>query len=109
MSSIPITPLPSSAELEQRFQQLAAIWERETAHQSSSRIRDEHPAYQQIIALGEPAVPLLLRDLEVNRRRWFAALHAITGANPVAAEDAGKLDRMIDAWLAWGRERGYRW
>src|SRR4051794_40247365 len=107
MSTAPSSP-PAS-ELEQRFAQLAEVWARETAHHSSDRIRREHPAHQQIVALGEAAVPLLLRDLETNRRRWFAALHAITGANPVPAEDAGKFDRMAAAWLAWGRARGYHW
>jgi hypothetical protein len=93
--------------IEERFARLAATWHRAVAHQSSSRLRDNHPAYQEIIRLGPPVVPLLLRDLEVNRRHWFTALTAITGVNPVPREDAGDIPRMIDAWLRWGRENGY--
>jgi hypothetical protein len=59
--------------------------------------------------MGEVVVPLLLRDLEINRRHWFSALAAITGANPVSEEDAGNIPRMADAWLQWGRENGYQW
>jgi hypothetical protein len=67
-----------------------------------------HPAYQEIISLGLPIVPLLLQDLEKEPEHWSYALEKITGANPVSAEDVGNLDRMAAAWLRWGRENGYR-
>jgi hypothetical protein len=95
--------------LEERFALLATVWHQAVAHQSSSRIRDSHPAYQEIIRLGPSVVPYLLRDLESNGRHWFAALAAITGVNPVQREDAGNVSRMIQAWLRWGRENGYQW
>jgi hypothetical protein len=59
--------------------------------------------------MGEAVVPLLLRDLETSRRHWFAALHAITGADPVPDTDAGKIPEMAKAWLRWGKEKGYQW
>src|SRR5438105_4470770 len=89
----PTTPMPSES-LEQRFERLAACWHRAVAHQSSSSVRYGHPDYQEIITLGPAVVPLLLRDLESTGRHWFAALAAITGANPVAADDAGKIGPM---------------
>jgi hypothetical protein len=106
-------PLPASADaapegLEEQFRWLADEWERAVAHQSSSRLRYEHPAYRAIIRLGRPAVPLLLRDLKATGRHWFAALRAITGTNPVPPEAAGKVGDMTDAWLRWGVEQGYR-
>ena len=88
---------------------MAAAWHKAVAHHSSSRIRDNHPAYQEIIGLGQAVVPLLLRDLEINRRHWFTALAVITGADPIPEEDAGNIPRMAEAWLRWGRENGYRW
>lgn len=100
---------PPAEPLEDSFERLATQWHQAVAHHSSSSIRYNHPAYQEIIRLGEPVVPLLLRDLQTNRRHWFAALQAITGANPVPPEDAGKIDRMAEAWLEWGRRKGYRW
>jgi hypothetical protein len=112
MASVPARPTaatPSTESLEQRFDRLAAAWHKAVAHHSSSRVRDNHPAYQEIISMGLAVVPLLLRDLEANRRHWFAALTAITGADPVPREDAGNVPRMAEAWLRWGRENGYRW
>jgi hypothetical protein len=49
----------------------------------------------------------MLADLRDTGSHWFWALREITGENPVAPEDRGYVDRMIQAWLAWGRERGY--
>ncbi|HEV3262511.1 MAG TPA: hypothetical protein VG013_37005 [Gemmataceae bacterium] len=112
MASIPVpqTSTPQPAEnVEERFQRLAAAWHQAVAQQSSTTLSCGHPAYQEIIALGPPAVPLLLRDLERTHRHWFTALRAITGADPVAPEDAGKVSRMADAWLRWGRKNGYQW
>ena len=36
-------------------------------------------------------------------------LSAITGAHPVSEEDRGKIPKIADAWLRWGRENGYQW
>jgi hypothetical protein len=112
MTSIPAghkTETQQAETLEDRFQRLADAWERAVAHHSSDRVRYGDPAYQEIIGLGPSVVPLLLRDLEVSGRHWFAALRALTGAHPVATEDAGNIPRMAEAWLRWGRENGYRW
>jgi hypothetical protein len=111
MSSVPVTqpPAPPPETIEEKFQRLAMAWHQAVAHHSSSSIRDSHPAYQQIIGMGQPVVPLLLRDLETNRRHWFEALQAITGANPVPDADRGRIPRMVEAWLHWGRENGYQW
>ncbi len=100
---------PAEERIEQQFERLAATWQKAVAHHSSSRIRDNHPAYREIIGMGPAVVPLLLRDLEVNRRHGFTALGAITGANPVPGDDAGIIPRMAQAWLHWGKENGYRW
>jgi hypothetical protein len=66
-----------------------------------------HPAYQAIIALGRPAVPLLLRELAREPDHWFGALKAITGDDPVPPRSRGKLHEMTAAWLAWGKTHGY--
>jgi hypothetical protein len=112
VASIPVrqTPeAPATETLEEKVQRLAAAWQQAVAHQSSTRIRDNHPAYQAIIGMGPAVVPLLLRDLAVNRRHWFTALSAITGADPVPPEDAGNIPRLAEAWLRWGSEHGYQW
>lgn len=102
MASIPVRPISSPQPLEtveERFRRLAANWRAETAYLSSSTEMFEHPAYREIIELGQDVVPLLLRDLEKEPDHWFWALMVITSANPVSPADAGNLDRMAEAWL----------
>ncbi len=107
MATIPVSHQAESVE--EKFRRLAETWHKAVAHHSSSTIRTNHPAYQEIIGMGQGVVPLLLRDLEENHSHWFAALQAITGANPIAPSDAGRISQMREAWLRWGREKGYRW
>jgi hypothetical protein len=111
MSALPETPpAPSPPEtLEERFRRLEKVWRDETGFLSSPPERIGHPAFQEIIRLGEAVVPLMLRDLERKPGLWVWALPSITGANPVADSDAGKIARMSEAWVRWGRENGYRW
>jgi hypothetical protein len=93
--------------LKRQFLDLAATWKRERGPHSSSARLAEHPAYQEIIALGPDVVPLLLHELEQEPDHWFRALHALTAANPVPAESRGNLREMAAAWLRWGRQQGY--
>jgi hypothetical protein len=97
---------PSAETLEGKFKRLADSWQAAVAHLSSSSKRDNHPAYREIIALGPPVVPLLLRDLERTSRHWFTALSAITNAKPIAPEDAGDIRKTVQAWLDWGKSAG---
>jgi len=99
---------PDSESLGEQFRRLAEEWRNATALHSSSSKRYNHPAYRAIISLGQPVIPLLLRDLSTNRNHWFVALKSITGIDPVAPADAGHIDRMIDAWLKWALEQGWR-
>src|SRR5262245_34606634 len=77
--------------LASQFTALAAEWKAATALLSSSTAISNHPAYRAIIALGTPVVPLILRDLEQEPAHWFEALQAITGEDPVPADDWGKI------------------
>ncbi len=111
MGTLPVKPTPPtpSETLEQRFRRLEATWTAEVGHFSSPSVLINHPAFQEIIALGDAVVPLMLRDLEERPRLWVWALPKITGANPVPAADRGKIARMSEAWLRWGKEHDYRW
>jgi hypothetical protein len=66
-----------------------------------------HPAYQAIIAMGFPAIALLLEQLRKEPDFWFEALRRISGVDPARQEDAGDLVRMTQAWLDWGTQQGY--
>lgn len=90
-----------------RFERLAAEWGEETGMLSSVREKAMHPAYQRIIGMGWEAVPLMLGELAREPDHWFWALRAITGANPVPPDDRGKVKKMAEAWVAWGRDQGH--
>lgn len=104
-----IEPAKEEASLEERFRRLAAVWHRETAYLSSMSEASSHPAYQEIIRLGPDVIPLLLRDLEAHHNHWFAALHALTGAEPISTSIRGDVPKMVEAWLCWAKEHGYQW
>jgi hypothetical protein len=105
------SPAPSTAEsIELRVVRLLARWREQTAYLSSSTEITGHPAYEELIALGPPALPFLFRDLEQTGDGHLSkALGAITGAEPVPADARGNVRRVADAWLTWARENGVRW
>jgi hypothetical protein len=84
-------------------------WLEETAFSSSLTLKVNHPAYRAIIAMGERAIPPILRDLERQPKLWGPALEAITGASPVSPDEKGKMRRVAEVWLQWARENGYAW
>ena len=90
-----------------RFNRLKTEWEAETAHFSSITKIAMHSAYQQIIEMGQIAIPLIFSAMVKNSDHWFWALRSITGKDPVLPEHRGRLTQMTDDWLKWGREQGY--
>jgi hypothetical protein len=112
MSTVPIEQPPATppaASIKDEFERLAAEWENAVSYHSSTTVRNSHPAYQKIIGLGPAVVPLLLRDMEQNHTHWFHALRQLTGANPVATASAGNIPEIVQAWLRWAKDHGYRW
>ena len=102
-------PAPAPDPDRADFERLADEWVSERPRGLDLHFTTEHPTYQQIIAMGPPAVPWLLQRLAERPDHWFAALHQITGASPVPPESRGRFREMIDAWLEWGRQQGYTW
>ncbi len=88
------------------FQRLSSVWKQATFFESSPTRIAIHPAYQRIIGMGYPAVPLILEELHNDPDEWFWALNAITGEDPVSPEDRGDVPAMCKAWMHWGRKRG---
>lgn len=96
-----------SASVEATFEKLLTTWREETKYLSSFHKMFDHPAYQEIIGLGMDAVPLILREMK-KKPCWLGrALFAIVGEHPITEDMAGRLDRQTEAWLTWGRSRGY--
>lgn len=99
-------PSAQSADvLQQEFDAFVEQWHEETDYLSSMTAILAHPAYQSIIAMGTPAVPLIMRELERRPDYWFRALTSITNQNPVPSESDFAQARQ--AWLDWGRQQGY--
>jgi hypothetical protein len=111
MATVPETATAQQPpeNLETRFRRLATVWLEETAHVSSSTELVSHPAFQEIVGLGRPVIPLLLRELASRSGHWHRALKRIPGIDPVPATDRGNLDKAAEAWLQWGRDNGYQW
>lgn len=90
-----------------RFYELKNKWEEDTAILSSVTEIAMHPAYQQIIGMGQDAIPLILAEMKKKPGHWFWALKSITGNDPVPPEQRGRVKKMTEAWLNWGIEQGY--
>ena len=95
--------------LNAEFARLSAQWYRTRPRGVDVANMVLHPSYQQIIALGRRAVPLILRELDKVPSHWFWALHRITGSDPVSSNDQGNLASMSAAWIKWGKQHGYYW
>ena len=99
-------------EAEIKFQSLVEAWRLERGAKASITEAAMCPAYQSLLGMGPDVVPLLLKQLRSEGDKpdhWFWALKAITGADPVSANDRGNLKRMAAAWLEWGSLQGYAW
>ena len=90
-------------DLEGRFNELVEQWVRERGG-ASIRVHD-HPAYAEILAMGETAIPLILRHLRDYGWHWYRHLREMSGEDPVPE---GEFDRgrKHELWLEWGEERG---
>ena len=100
--------LNAESNLEAEFQRCAAAWKRDTSHLSVEGEIATHEAYQSIISMGAPAIPLILEDLRQEPHHWFIALDELTGESPeLTEEDYGSIDALSDAWVKWGKSKGY--
>jgi hypothetical protein len=91
--------------LEDHFKTIVERWHSDTRHTSSLTKMITHPTYKRIIELGPKVLPLLFRELSERPNHWLVALNAITREDPAAV--GSTFGEAVQAWLAWGRERGY--
>ena len=92
---------------ESKFINLKDTWKRETSMMSSLSQMFSHPAYLNIISMGNKALPYIFKELESEPDDWFWALTSITGDDPTRTEDEGNIQKMTDHWLDWARVRLY--
>ena len=88
------------SDFQERFMRLVTEWKVGRGHSSKLKDMAMHPAYQQIIGMGERAVPLLMEEMKQRRTNGtgrFGPLRApIRSARGVGkvARDRGCLDRL---------------
>ena len=104
--AIELSSEPTSSE-RQLFKVLSDTWKRETAHLSRAEKIIANPSYRRIIDMGEPAVPLILQELEREPDYWFWALLDITHCDPISPNIYGDVKAMSRAWINWGKANGY--
>ncbi len=97
---------PAKMDMQERFRKLAAEWKEKSRYLSNSAQMAMLKPYQQIIGMGMPVVPLILEELRREPNQWFWALEAITQENPVAPQDEGRVRKMAEAWIEWGKKQG---
>lgn len=90
----------------ERFMELKREWVEQTMFSSSITEIVEHSAYQQIISMGDSALPLIFSELRRDPDHWFVALQKITNENPVKPENKGNMKKMTEDWLRWGGKCG---
>jgi len=103
-TSSPTEDAEAARKLRHEFETLADQWMADTRHLSVVNAKIVHPAYLQMIAMGQTVLPLILKSLEERPAHWFAALRAIARTDP--APEGASPARARQAWLEWGRQQG---
>lgn len=98
-------PDPRVPNLVREFTERAERWRRETSFQSSLVAQYMHEDYQYIMARGVEVIPLILERLQKAPENWFWALKHLAGED--VAKDTDNLRDAVNAWLLWGRKKGY--
>lgn len=104
-SDVRIPPREELRDVSETFRELTQQWHSQRKPVSSPAAWLT-PAYEQIIALGVVALPLILQELRSHPDHWFTALRRITGRDPVPPQAAGDIHAMAEAWLQWGQRQG---
>jgi hypothetical protein len=90
--------------IEIEFKELAEKWEMETGLFSVDRNRI-NDTFLDIISLGKQIIPFILNDILKYKKaaRWHLALKTLTKVNPVSIEDLNESNKIMEAWINWGR------
>ncbi|MBI4180730.1 MAG: hypothetical protein HY528_02255 [Chloroflexi bacterium] len=93
--------------IRKKFVALANRWHEETDYLSSPLRITDNDAYLKIISMGEAVIPLILEDLRERGGNWYRALRILSDEDPVSPPVRGEVPKMKEAWLRWGRDKGY--
>lgn len=107
MNTRSIPSAPAKADAAERFRRLADEWKAKSKPLSNTSQMAMLRPYQRIIGMGWEALPFIFAELLREPDQWFWALEAITEEDPVPPEAAGKMSFMAQAWIEWGKQRGF--
>lgn len=88
---------------------IAAADEWEEHQQFLSWHDTKHPAFLRIVALGDVAIPFILRDIEHEPGWIVIALRKIVPDGPDLSDVAGQIEPICERWLNWARAKGIKW
>ena len=63
--------------------------------------------YLRVIALGKPAIPLIIEDLRKEAAPWFSALSVLTERDDIGRDHRGQFRKIANAWIDWWESEGY--
>lgn len=96
---------PANLAITGLFEELVSQWRPRSLVTSSIHQVVLTPAYQSMIGLGRPALPLLLDRLRTEGGpHWFWALRSIARVDPAANTDT--VEEARAQWLDWAKETG---
>jgi len=92
-----------------RFEALNAEWLTETTFQPSVTRICTHPAFLDIVSMGEMAVPFIVESLRQRPSFLIEALRRIVGSPPeTAIATNGEVQEAAAAWIQWFDRAQYR-
>lgn len=88
------------------FDELADELAYATRGLSSTRLAAQHPAFVEIITMGDRTIPWLVERLETpgDRPIWLRLLGSLTRFQPGAGRDT--IPEAAAAWMAWAKRQG---
>ena len=99
-----VSPIVNNELPKERFGKLSKEWYEKSRFMSSTTEMCMLESYQKIIGMGWSAVPLILEELKVKPAHWSWALQSITDKNPVPKEYYGKVRKVAQCWVNWGKQ-----
>lgn len=98
-----ILPPGECGQRQEVFDRFMHEWKTKSRHMSKASAMARLTSYQEIIQMGAPAIPLILRELKREPDHWFNALQLLTDADPVAPGHRGQIRKMQEDWVRWGK------
>ena len=99
-------PEVDSDEIRTRFRHLFDVWDKDTFLYSFPHQIYNHWAYEELVSLGEAAIPYMLGELQRGNPDIVRALRSISGESLVQGMGLITED-IMETWLAWGKAKAY--